>query len=357
MPAESLADRLHATITDSGPIPVAAYVDAALYDPAMGFYATEGRAGRRGDFLTAPEVGPLFGTVVAAAIDGWWVEAGRPDPYTVIDWGAGPGTLARTVLAAQPQVLGAGALRWHLVERSAAQRAMHPTHEAVLSSAAVDGSGFVDVVLANELLDNLPFDILEHRDGCWRRQLVGPRDATGRFVLVAGEVVQDTGLEALVPGAEEGMLVPWQPQAREWLADTFSLVDLGRVIVFDYGASTATLAARVDESGAGPGWLRTHRGHVASADWRRDPGSCDITADVAFDQLQSTRRADTDRSQAEWLRAHGIEQLVEEGRRIWEMSAGVGDLAALKARSRIREAEALLDLGGMGAFRVLEWVV
>ena len=49
-----------------------AFVDAALYDPGEGFYATGGQAGRRGDFITAPEVGPLFGAVVSNAIDHWW---------------------------------------------------------------------------------------------------------------------------------------------------------------------------------------------------------------------------------------------------------------------------------------------
>ncbi len=66
MPA-ALADRLRARIRADGPITVGAFVEAALYDTDDGFYATGGRAGRRGDFLTAPEVGPLFGAVIARA--------------------------------------------------------------------------------------------------------------------------------------------------------------------------------------------------------------------------------------------------------------------------------------------------
>ena len=50
----------------------------ALYHPEHGFYATGGQAGRRGDFLTSPEVGPLFGAVVARALDGWWAERASP---------------------------------------------------------------------------------------------------------------------------------------------------------------------------------------------------------------------------------------------------------------------------------------
>jgi hypothetical protein len=62
-------------------------------------------------------------------------------------------------------------------------------------------------------------------------------------------------------------------------------------------------------------------------------------------------------TQADWLRSHGIDELVEEGRRGWDAGATTGDLAALKARSRVREAEALLDPEGLGAFLVAEWVV
>jgi hypothetical protein len=59
--------------------------------------------------------------------------------------------------------------------------------------------------------------------------------------------------------------------------------------------------------------------------------------------------------QADWLRAHGIDQLVEDGRAVWRERAAIGDLAALRARSRVGEAEALLDPEGLGAFSVLEW--
>ena len=56
-----------------------------------------------------------------------------------------------------------------------------------------------------------------------------------------------------------------------------------------------------------------------------------------------------------WLRAHGIDELVEEGRAIWRERAAIGDLEAMRARSRVTEADALLDPAGLGAFRVLEW--
>jgi SAM-dependent MidA family methyltransferase len=259
------------------------------------------------------------------------------------------------VVAAAPDVLTSGALTWHLIERSSTQRASHPEHDALRSWPTIEASGVrsvTGVVLANELLDNLPFEVLEHHDGAWTAARVGRRDAEGRFALRPGDTRDVIDVPTALDGVgslPDGATLPWQPRAREWLAKALAVIERGRVVVFDYGATSAQLGHRDG------GWLRTHRGHEAGADWRVAPGTCDITSDVAFDQLQLVHRADNDRSQAEWLGAHGIEALVAEGRRLWAASAGVGDLAALRARSRVRESEALLDPDGMGGFRVLEW--
>jgi SAM-dependent MidA family methyltransferase len=98
--------------------------------------------------------------------------------------------------------------------------------------------------------------------------------------------------------------------------------------------------------------VRTYRRHERGGPPLEALGTQDITCEVAVDQLPVPA---TDRSQAEWLREHGIDDLVEEGRAIWRERAAIGDLAAVRARSRINEAEALVDPSGLGAFRVLEW--
>ena len=122
---------------------------------------------------------------------------------------------------------------------------------------------------------------------------------------------------------------------------------MGRVIAFDYASTSEEMAHR-----PWPSWLRTYRGHARGGHPLERLGEQDITCEVAIDQLPVPAR---DVSQAEWLRAHGIDELVEEGRAIWRERAAIGDLEAMKARSRVTEAEALLDPAGLGAFRVLEW--
>jgi SAM-dependent MidA family methyltransferase len=121
----------------------------------------------------------------------------------------------------------------------------------------------------------------------------------------------------------------------------------GRVLAFDYASTTDELARRPWTE-----WLRTYRQHARGGHPLEHLGSQDITCEVPVDQLPSPAR---DVSQADWLREHGIDELVEQGRALWRERAAVGDLEAVRARSRVTEAGALLDPSGLGAFRVLQW--
>ncbi len=152
-------------------------------------------------------------------------------------------------------------------------------------------------------------------------------------------------------GAPVGARVPVQSAARAWLRDALALAgDGGRVLTFDYASTTADLAARPPTE-----WLRTYRRHERGAGPLDALGEQDVTCEVCVDQLAVVAAPTADRRQAEWLAAHGIDELVEEGRRIWQERSAIGDLAAVRGRSRITEAHALLDPSGLGGFRVLEW--
>lgn len=352
-------------------VPFSAFMEKALYAPGTGFYERGGQAGRsRGDFVTSPEVGPLFGAVLARALDAWWEEQGWPDPFFVDEHGAGPGTLARTVLVADPAC--APALRWTLVERSAAQRALHPAHlphvgeegsggEAwmlpgggpLVASAEATPDRPAHVVLANELLDNLPCDLFSWGEDGWSEVWV-TTSVGGNLAeaLVPADPDDADLLDELAPDVAGGARVPLQRRAGEWVAARFTdLAPGGRLLALDYCTTTAALAARpVGE------WLRTYRSHGRGGSPLEDVGGQDITVEVCVDQLSSfARPPDEDRDQATFLRAWGLDDLVAEGERIWAERGGAPDLTALRARSRASEAGALCDPAGLGGFRALEW--
>ena len=360
-------DAIVARIHRAGPISVAEFMELALYGEG-GFYAGGSGPGRRGaDFLTSPEVGPLFGAVVANALDEWWVELGQPDPFVVAEAGAGRGVLAAAVLRAQPDC--SPALRYVLAERSEPSRvAASDVLPIAPASVALAGEGhgrgpvvcalddlptgpFVGVVLANELLDNLPTRLLEHTPQGWAEVMVALDAGEANFVEMLVPTDEDCAARArdLAPAAVAGQRIPLHDAALTWLGRAQRALEVGRVVAFDYGvAATSALAARPWTE-----WVRTYRAHAPGEHPFRAVGEQDVTFEVAFDQLAPRSLARQD----DWLRARGIGVLVDDARAVWDKRAAIGDLEALKARSRVNESAALLDPDGLGAFLVAEWPI
>jgi len=337
----SAADEISAAIAAAGgAIPFSEYMQLALYGQG-GFYTTGGRAGRRGgDFITSPEVGPLFGTVIARALDAWWKELGSPSRFDVVECGAGPGTLARSILAAQPEC--ADAMHYVAVEISASQRALHP--QGVESRETMPDGPITGVILANELLDNLPFRLFVF-DGSWMEAFVS-QSSGGQFVEVlrAPDVVPS----CLPQTAPHGSRAPIQDAAASWLSDCLSKIDHGRLLLFDYcSTSTADIALTPWRE-----WLRTYRDQGRGTHYLSDPGSQDITAQVLLDQLPTGFVTST---QVDFLKQWGIDELVREGSNYWESMKHAPDVAAMKMRSRSTEASSLTDPLGLGLFDSVIW--
>jgi len=373
---EELAER----IGREGPIPFDAFVDVALYGEG-GFFTRARGAGRAGrDFVTSPEVGQLFGALLARALDGWWRELHEPDPFLVVDAGAGRGRLAADVLAAAPEC--ATALRYVLVERSpelrSAQRellVLEPFEDALGPMVATDddapipviGMGpiatalaelpavpLTGVVVANELLDNLAFRVVQRVADGWAEVRVAVDG--DEFVEVLIPAAQDLVVEAETVAAGSvpvGVRLPVPTGIPEWLHACAGVLRHGVLVVIDYAATGAELVDRGQD-----GWLRTYRDHDRGAPPLVAPGEQDITIDVPVEYLVHAAAGAgfhllSDTTQAEWLTALGLDELVADAREQWDARAHVGDLDAVRHRSRVSEGAALVDPSGLGAHRVL----
>ncbi len=338
----SAADEITAAIAAAGgAIPFSEYMQLALYGQG-GFYTTGGRAGRRGgDFITSPEVGPLFGTVIAQALDAWWKELGSPGRFDVVECGAGPGTLARSILAAQPKCLKA--MHYVAVEISASQRALHP--QGVESRETMPDGPITGVILANELLDNLPFRLFVF-DGSWMEAFVS-QAAGGQFVEVLR--TPDAVPSCLPLNAPLGSRAPIQDAATSWVRECLAKISKGRLLLFDYcSVSTSEISLTPWRE-----WLRTYRDQGRGTHYLTEPGSQDITTQVMLDQLPTGFTTST---QADFLKQWGVNDLVREGFDYWESMKNAPDVAAMKMRSRSTEAKSLIGQTGLGTFSVLQRV-
>ena len=201
------------------------------------------------------------------------------------------------------------------------------------------------MIIANELLDNLPFRLFVF-DSQWQEAFVVERD--GKFLEVL-HAVEDA--PAWLPqNPPLGTRLPVQQQAQKWLASSLDLVEHGSLTILDYCMTTQIASTKPWRD-----WLRTYRQHELGGHYLSQPGEQDITSHVMIDQLEVIAKPTSISRQADWLIEHGLNTLVEEGRTYWQAHAAKPDLQAMLMRSRVSESESLCALDGLGNFTVLEW--
>src|SRR5438128_8255734 len=111
---ERALDFIRRAIRDHGPITFAEFMDLALYGPGVYYESTPIGAGRGTDFVTSPQVHPVFAHLLAIGLLELWQALGRPDPFRVGEVGAGDGTLVRQLV----EELAAAPIVYTAVERS-----------------------------------------------------------------------------------------------------------------------------------------------------------------------------------------------------------------------------------------------
>jgi SAM-dependent MidA family methyltransferase len=347
----ALAARIRDEIRADGPMPFARFMELALYDPAGGYYRSDAaRPGRGGDFLTAPELHPIFGETLAHAVEQAWDRLDRPEPFVVVEHGAGEGALAVPLLGAlSPSIRyrpvevderRLARLRARLAEADLAER---------LDDAAT-GAPFDGVVIANEILDALPVHRVR-RSGDELRELavdVGPGQA---FI----EVDIPPTTPALAERLDAEGIVLADGQTAEvcialdaWVADATVALRRGLVILIDYGAPAVELYDPVRRR---EGTLRAYVRHQVHDDPYRFVGRQDLTAHVDVTAVERAARAAGltavgISTQAEALMGLGIEDRL---RAIQADPATTFEDYALLRSALMR----LLDPAAMGKFRVM----
>ncbi len=406
--APTLNEILLTRITERGPIPFEEFQEAALYHPEHGFFAKGAlRSTKAGDFLTSPEVSSLFGETLAGfveserqrvastGVDGESVPpaseasvrgegavaggGGRGALFHLVEVGAGSGSLLKPLLNTLTHPVDVWAVEASPMAREALAAVvppyLRPFGAEVLSSQGGDRTGeegsprdggsrvlssldelpdrLTGVILANELLDNLPVAIAVRTEDGWRERWVG---ADGdQLVLIDAparpEVVAWCDRFA-GPCPIDGF-VEVQLAAAKWLATALGKLDHGALVLIDYGDTAENLEPRRTE-----GTLRTYRAHHVGPHPLDVPGETDITSDLNFTALQALAvdlGADVKyHRQDEFLSSLGLRDRLSQLRRRELDLARHGDpLERLKIRSLKNEAETLLNPRGLGDFRVL----
>lgn len=334
-----------AAIRDRGPIPFDEFMELALYGPRGFFRGEVLRSTRAGDFLTSPEVSPLFGLMLGRFVE---LERSRlGEPFRLVEAGAGSGSL----LASMPDEVRNDA--WAVEVSPPARSALaHVVQESRVVDAIDDALGR-GVVLANELLDNLPMAVVVRRGNRWAEHRVG---LTGERLEIVETEARDpvaAWADAFSGPVRDGGLVEVQLAASDWITKVLEGMGEGTLVVVDYGGSAKELEHRRQS-----GTLRTYRAHHLGPEPLLEPGETDITADVNFSAAEAaaaaTGAAVEIHRQDDFLAGLGLRNELSKLRHDELDAARRGDeLARLQIRSERTNAEALLNPRGLGDFRVM----
>lgn len=292
---EVVKNALDGQLQDKGRITFAEFMETALYHPTNGYYnRPEMTIGEGGDFYTSPMVHPIFGACISRQVWEFWNLLGKPDPFFVLEMGAGVGTLAVDFLQnAQQNAAFYHAIRYHIVEqgetlrerqRSLAQeRGVEDkiTWFETLGEVAVGGP-YEGVIFSNELFDALPVHRLaKHEDGYVEYYIEA--DFEG-YREVEGEL-SDPKLLQLVTEMSKGVLEPGDrfevcPAAVDVMQAMGRLLKRGFVLTIDYG----DIAPDIHLAHNRRDGLRAYYKQNLVAPLER-VGEQDLTADVDFSLL------------------------------------------------------------------------
>ena len=316
-------ERLHALVraevdAGGGTIPFSRYMEMALHAPRLGYYRAGWRTfGAGGDFVTAPELSPLFARAVARQVAQVLASI---DAGEVVEVGAGSGRMAAELLA---ELSPAGEVRYRILEPSGALAARQRetiaarAPDALASVSWLDAlpePGFRGVVLANEVVDALPVERFEVTAGGAVAHCVGfdhgrpvwrPRPAEPWLAEAVDSLQHEIGYRLPL-----GYVSEIGPVRCAWAASVAERVDRGLVLLMDYGYPRRELY-HPDRRG---GTLRCHFRHRRHDDPLVLCGLQDISAHVDFTALARACGLDVAgfTTQGEFLLGCGLLDLVSD---------------------------------------------
>lgn len=298
-------------------------MEMALYEPGLGYYSSGSQKfGEQGDFITAPEVSPLFGQCLAMQVADIFRHFDAAADRNIIEFGAGSGVLTADVLIALEST-GDLPEKYFILELSGALRQRQLETLQRRAGHLIDRVQWLDslalevchaVVIANEVLDAMPFE-------CFRVMTEGPETlmvgAEGdrlisRYSSAPG--ITDEKLATIEARSHiefsEGYRSEYNPAVSGWLSTLSDTMDTMVVLLIDYGYNENEYyhPDRAD------GTLMCYYRHRAHGDYLWCPGLQDITAyvnftDVAYAASESGFSVSGYTTQAAFLLANGLDEL------------------------------------------------
>lgn len=321
--SELLKGKIASEIASQGGwLPFSRYMEMALYEPGMGYYSAGAhKLGAGGDFTTAPELSPLFGAAICSSLLPVLESLKEKGlPIQILEFGAGTGKLASSILN-RLHDLGFSLDRYDIIEISPDLAQRQEKHigdllkELKLSTQChwlkELPKNFKGIMLANEVIDAIPCDVIIYQNGFWYWYGVALKD--GKFIWkVDSPVAQELLPESLLGGNfSEGYVTELHAPANAWMHQVAKHLDTGLFLTFDYGFPESEYyhPQRLE------GTLMAHHHHHAIQDPFYLPGLCDLTTHVEWSQIAHSALAED------------ADDVYLSNQAAYLLDAGIGDIA------------------------------
>ncbi len=349
--SRALARHIASEIDASGGwISFARYMELALHHPGLGYYGGGShKFGEAGDFITAPELTPLFGQTLAVQVGQIMAHSSA----VVLEVGAGSGRLAVDLLRALEEA-GQSVRRYLILELSGELRARQKQTLTDTAPEFLDRVAWLDrlperfsgCVVANELLDAMPVHALAWRpQGLMERGVTRSGDGFGWSERPASPMLATFAAELPVAGSMESEI---GLAARSWVSEWGQRLKLGAILLIDYGLPRHEYYY----AGRNRGTLRCHYRHRSHENPFWWPGLCDITTHVDFTAIaEAGHAADLDvlgyTTQANFLVNCGLGQRLAARREEDSASAlrAAGAVQVLVSANEMGELFKVIALG------------
>ncbi len=344
-----LISEIKAHIQKNGKITFAEFMDIALYHPGNGYYTSDRvRWGKEGDYLTSVDISPVFGSLLASQICEMWYVLGSPSHFTVVEIGAGRGTLSfqikETIDEFFPEFKEA--VDFKLIDINPSSLASF--HEKISFHTTIKEikQNITGCVISNELIDAFPVHRVIELDGL--KEIYAGYEDNEFIETIAEPSSQDINkyFDTLGIKLSYGQTTEVNLRAIDWIKSIGELMDRGFVITIDYGLP----AKELFQTGRGSS-IQCHYRHTINDNPFERIGYQDITSKVDFTSLATAGRdagieVTGFTTQFYFLMGNNI---LEQFRETSELTAN--NLDALKWNQGIKE---LMMPGSMGNdFKVL----
>jgi SAM-dependent MidA family methyltransferase len=285
-----LQQKIIERIKTEGPIPFETFMEMALYEPGLGYYATDNiEIGRVGDFYTSQHVHPAFGAMIAVQLEEMWETMGRPPDFYAIEPGAGAGLMCLDILQYLQDKEFYHALTYLLVETNASvqlkqMNVLNKYEDKVRWASSLLAVGNrKGCILSNELLDAFPVHLVEMNEEIKEIYITFSDDSS------FSEIRMPLSTTALTDYFDEfsvqlpkGYRTEINLGIKDWLQSASEILSEGFILTIDYGYPSREYYSEERNRGT----LLCYYRHQVHEDPYTNIGHQDITAHVNFSSVK-----------------------------------------------------------------------